>query len=491
MNTAIMNTVIMKIMITSESFKKSYKINSRTSSSTLRQAYQVISQISATLIISAAVLATQATSASAGPRSRDEGVRDTILTNGITTLAFEDKSDPLIAITVLYDVGSRDDPPGKTGLAKICEWIMNNGSLGYWKGERERLLHPAGGSSSSLVWQDYSSYSSRFPKELLRKVLLIEADRMESPLISRETVEAAKHSVMREQRIARENNIYSALTSETLNQSYTKHPYRADEYGSPSDLAAIEPEDVRVFMRRFYQPSNATLSIVGDFKSKNLFEELTEIFSDIPTGPRPEHTYPTEPEQTAERRVTVSAKLTVPVFIVSFHTPGAKDKDRLALEVLAKMLVGGRSSFLYQKLVSDTNLCFTVGGDVAEFSDPSLIYVYGFLNQGVTFSEAESQLNQNITAVASGQLTKANLIVAKNQMEAAFYNSWSGALGRSANMAHSYQVWGDGSYWEQLIKRIEKISLRDINRVAKKYLTPENRVSIFLEPQESSVESDN
>ncbi len=437
------------------------------------------------------LLTLQSASVYAGPRSKEKGVRDTTLTNGITVLAFEDKSDPLIAITVLYDVGSRDDPPGKTGLAKVCERIMNNGSLGYWKGERERLLHPAGGSSSSLVWQDYSSYSSRFPKELLRKVLLIEADRMESPLISRETVEAAKHSVMREQRIARENNIYSALTNETLNQSYTKHPYRADEYGSPADLASIEPEDVRIFMRRFYQPSNATLSIVGDFKYKKLFKELIEILSDIPTGPRPEHTYPSEPRQTAERRVTVSADLTVPVFIVSFHTPGAKDKDRLALEVLATMLVGGRSSYLYQKLVSDTNLCFTVGGAVAEFSDPSLIYVYGFLNDGVTFEETESLLNISIEEVAKGNLTQASLKIAKNQMEAAFYNSWSGALGRSSKIAHSYQVWGDGSYWEQRTGRIEKISLSDISRVAKKYLNPENRVSIFLKPKASSVNSEN
>jgi zinc protease len=447
--------------------------------------------IAMTTLISVGAITLLAGSAQAGPRDRKTGVRDTTLANGITALIYEDKSDPLIAITVLYDVGSRDDPPGKTGLAKVCEWIMNNGSLGYWKGERERLLHAAGGSSSSLVWQDYSLYSSRFPKELVRKVMLIEADRMESPLVSRETVEAAKNSVMRERRIVRENNIYSALTSETLNQSYIKHPYRTDEYGSPEDLASIEPEDVSAFMRRFYQPANATVSIVGDFKSKNLFKEIDEIFSDIPTGPRPAHTYPAEPEQTAERRVSVSAALTVPVFIVSFHTPGVKEKDRLALEVLATMLVGGRSSFLYQKLVLDTGLCFTVGGTVAEFSDPSLLYCYAFLNRGVSFDAAESLLNINLRKAANGELSKADLTIARNQMEASFYGSWSGALGRSVNVARSYQVWGDGDYWEQRVKRIEKVSLADIQRVAKKYLTAENRVSIFLEPQGISNESGN
>ncbi|MBN4057181.1 insulinase family protein, partial [bacterium AH-315-J21] len=440
--------------------------------------------IVSTVMMCAVLISLLVSSASAGPRPRDKykAAGDSTLTNGITVLSFEDKSDPLIAITVLYDVGGRDDPSGKSGLAKVCEWIMNNGSLGYWKGERERLLHAAGGSFYSQVWQDNSTYSTRFPKDLLRQILLIEADRLENPLITRETVEAAKRSVIREGTIERENNVYSALTSETLKQSYTTHPYRNDEYGLEAEVRAINPEDVRLFMRRFYQPSNMTLAIVGNFKNKNLLKEAVEIFDDIPSSPKPEHSYLAEPEQTAERRATVSAALQTPVFIVSFHTPSLTDPDRLALEVLSAMLVGNRSSFLYQRLVTQSGLCFTVGGAVAEFSDPSLLYCYAFLNQGVTFAEAETALLSELKNGAGGALTAADLTIAKNQMEARFVASWSGALGRSAKMARSFQVWGDGMYWLDRVERIDEVSLNDVLTVAQKYLRASNRSSIFLEP---------
>jgi len=363
---------------------------------------------------------------------------------------------------------------------------MKNGSLGYRKGERERLLHAAGGSLSSVAWQDNTMFKSRFPKKLLRDVLLMESDRLESPVISRETVESAKRSVLRERRITCENDVYSALTTETLKQSYTTHPYRNDVFGSESDLRSIEPEDVRSFMRRFYQPANVILAIVGDFKTGKLFKEVAEIFADIPTGAPPEHTYPSEPKQNAERRETVHAPLTIPVFIVSFPTPGLTDEDRLPLEALATMLVGGRSSFLYQALVTDTGLCFTVGGAVADFSDPSLLYCYGFLNPGVTFPEVEALLNEKLDEIRSGVLTEADLMIARNQLEAQFYASSEGALGWSANLARSYQVWRDGAHWETRIERIANISLADINRVAQEYLVDNRRVSIFLEPQSAA-----
>lgn len=422
-------------------------------------------------------------SVEAGPRIRGQHANDTTFSNGLTVLAYEDKSDPLIAITVLYDVGSRDDPVGRTGLAKVCEWIMNNGSLGYRKGERERLLHASGGSLSSVVWQDNSMFMSRFPKEALRTVLLMESDRLESPVISRETVESAKRSVLRRRRITRNNDIYSALTTETLRQSFTTHPYRNDVFGSESDLLNIEVEDVRRFMRSYYQPENVILAIVGDFKTKSLFKEIAEIFGDIPNGALPNHTYEPEPKQESERRETVEAPLTIPVFIVSFHTPGLTDSDRLPLEVLATMLVGDRSSILYQDLVTDSGLCFSVGGAVAEFSDPSLLYCYGFLNPDVTFPDAEALLNTRLNTIRTNGLNEADLIIAKNQMEARFYESSEGALGRSMSMARSQQVWGDGSHWESRIERITNISLEDVTRVAQKYLANNNRVSIFLKPQ--------
>ena len=147
------------------------------------------------------------------------------------------------------------------------------------------------------------------------------------------------------------------------------------------------------------------------------------------------------------------------------------------------MLVGDRSSILYQELVTDSGLCFAVGGAVAEFSDPSLLYCCGFLNPGVTFPDVEALLNTRLNTIRTKGLNEADLIIAKNQMEARFYESSEGALGRSMSMARSQQVWGDGSHWGSRIERITNISLADVTRVAQKYLANNNRVSIFLKPQ--------
>lgn len=417
----------------------------------------------------------------------EKTLRDTTFENGLTVLAMEDSSDPLIALWVQYRAGSRDDPPGKSGMAKVAREIFIGGSLGYRKGEYSRLIHSSGGSSFSGAWDDAAFYAARFPRERLREVALIEADRMEYPQISSESLAAAKAATLAERRLHLQTNTYAPLVMELFHSMYLEHPYGKTSWGLESEISSLTVEEVEDWMYDRYRPANAVICAVGDFKTSELFATMAEIFGDIPSGARTTTTYPAEPEQLAERRSQVRSSVHIPVFIVGYHIPESTHPDIFALRALSKILIGERSSRVYQRLVTESGRCLFAGGSLADFSDPGLIYFYAFMNHGEKLEDAEETLFAELASAASTGVAEAELIIAKNQLESELYLAAAPAMERAGLIANSFALWDDGMHWMQAIEQIQNVTTEDVRRVAAKYLKPENRTVIQMIPRTSGV----
>ena len=433
-------------------------------------------------LFSAALFLTPVQRASGVDRIAEAPVRDTVFENGLTVLAMEDKSNPLVALLVTYHVGSRDEVEGKTGLAQVAGRMLTTGSLGYRKEEYGRLVHSGGGDFGFEIVHDNSMYWSRFPKHLLRKVLLMEADRMENPNLSRENLEGAKSSARRVRDAYLETNIYAPLVLELLSRVYPDHPYGRLEYGSEEDISALSVSDARSWMGKFFLPANATITLVGDFKRGKLFEELLEIFADIPSAPAPLRVLPQLSDQTAERRSHIVGSIQIPVLIAGYEVPELAHQDRLALDLLAGILYGERSSRIYQRLVVSSGKCLFAGGDIVEFTGPGLLYFFAFMNQGEALSDAEALLNEEFKRVIDGDLSEGDLIIARKQLEAEIYQQGARALPRAKQISRSYETWGESMRWWDDLERLESVTLSDIARVAREYLKEEKRTIILMNP---------
>lgn len=423
-------------------------------------------------------------------RIAEAPVRDTVFENGLTILAMEDKSNPLVALLVTYHVGSRDENEGKTGLAEVAGRMLTTGSLGYRKEEYGRLIHAGGGEFGFSIGRDNSLYWARFPKELLRQVLLMEADRMENPNLTRENLEWAKSSARRARDAYLETNIYAPLVLELLSRAYPNHPYGRFEYGSEQDIASLTVDDARGWLHNFFLPANATLTVVGDFKKNDLLKELVEIFADIPSAVAPVRDLALLPEQSAERRSSVSGSIRIPLLITGYAVPDLSHQDRLPLDLLASMLYGERSSRIYQRLVVSSGKCMYAGGDIIEFTGPGLLFFYAFMNQGEALSDAEALLFEELKSVMDGSFSEGDLIIAKKQLEAEIYQQGARALPRAIQISRSYEIWGESMRWWNDLERLEGVTLSDITRVARKYLKEERRTIILMNSADANSEED-
>ena len=209
---------------------------------------------------------------------------------------------------------------------------------------------------------------------------------------------------------------------------------------------------------------------------------IDELFGDIPDNGIPLPPVAPEPPQTSERRATTPGSVRIPVFIVGYHTVKSSDPDLLPLQLLAKILISEKSSRVYQRLVVDSAVALFAHGGHIDFYDNGIIYFYAFMNRGASMEDAEAALYDEIEKVKAGNINDADLVIAKNKMEMQLYMRAAGSLSRAGQITSSKRVWGDGQQWLKNIAAVQAVTVDQIQRVAQKYLQPENRTVIYLEP---------
>ena len=404
-----------------------------------------------------------------------EDVQSFTLDNGMKILVLEDHSIPNANMYLFWKVGSRNEYPGITGLSHFFEHMMFNGSEKYGPKMFDRTMEAAGGSNNAYTTENVTVYTDWFPSSSLEVIYDLESDRIANLALDDEMVESERGVVLSERSTGLENSNFRLLNEQVKASAFMAHPYRWSVIGYESDIKNWTKEDLQTYFETYYAPNNAVVVIAGDVNYANVKKLAEQYFGPIPAQkpPRPVHTV--EPEQMGEKRVRVHKKVSTPNLMMAYHVPATSSEDFYALELMNAILSSGNSSRLYKSLVDEQQLATSVFSYMPESFDPNLLYFYAVAGGEVEESQLEASLLSELERLKAEGVSERELQKVKNQKLMELYRTLETINGK-ANTLGTYELYfGDYKKMFSAPQAYEKVTAADIRRVAKKYLTQNNR----------------
>ncbi|MDH4046139.1 MAG: insulinase family protein [Gemmatimonadota bacterium] len=414
------------------------------------------------------------------------------LDNGLSVYLVPDRTVPVVTVNVWYNVGSRNERPGRSGFAHLFEHMMFQGSANVGKGEHFQLIERAGGNLNGTTNTDRTNYFEILPSHRLNLGLWLEADRMRSLAITDENFENQRETVKEERRLRVDNQPYAAAFTEGLATGFDSTScfgYSHTVIGSMDDLSAATSPDVQDFFNLYYAPNNATLTIVGDFAPDEAKRLVRGYFGDIPRGAEP-------PGITCEARFGAAGEETVwedqlanlPAVLIAYLVPEHKDADSPALSLLQTILGDGESSRLNLALVRDQQVALQSGAFLDSRRGPGQLIGFAIANQGQTADTLAAALRAAIAEVAANGITPAELTKAKNAFRRNFVFGRQSSMGIAENVQHYVHFHDDVSEINTDLDRYLAVTAADIQRVAQRYLVPANSTTIIVVPKGQGVQ---
>jgi predicted Zn-dependent peptidase len=431
------------------------------------------------LVCALAVLNGQAQTA----RSLRVDFKETTLKNGLRVITVEDPSAPVIAVSVTYNVGSRNEREGRTGFAHLFEHMMFKGSENVGSGEHFLLVFNNGGTMNGTTNEDRTNYFEALPANQLDLALFLESDRMRSLAITKENLDNQRNAVQEERRLGVDNQPYGK--SEEIQQGliYDNFAYKHTTIGSMEDLNAASVEDVAAFFKMYYAPNNAVLTIVGDFKTDDALAKVRKYFENIPRQPTPPPVDMTEPTQKAERRTTVEDQLARAARVdIAYKAVPGNTPDFYALQVLSAALQGGQSSRLYQKLVREKEMVTNVGGFMDEKRGVGAFYTNATLRPNVKTEDVEAAIYEEIERLKKEPIADWELQKAKNSTRRGFINGLQSSLSRAITIGQYTVYYNEPNLINTRLDKVAAVTKEDVQRVANKYLLDTNRTVVITTP---------
>jgi predicted Zn-dependent peptidase len=436
-----------------------------------------------TKLLSAAFVFAVAGSALAQSSNPRVNFKETRLANGLRVITVEDHNAPVIAVNVSYNVGSRNERPGRTGFAHLFEHMMFQGSENVGKSEHFMLVINNGGTMNGTTNEDRTNYFEALPSNQLELALYLEADRMRSLAVTQENLNNQRNAVQEERRIGLDNAAYGKSGEVQQELMYDNFAYKHSTIGSMADLNAASVEDVMAFFKMYYAPNNATLTLVGDFKAAEALALIKKNFENIPRQPDPPPVDMNEPEQKAERRQSVDDQLArLPRISIAYKTVPGNTADFYALQVLANVLGGGASSRFTQKLVRGKEMVTNANSFSQEMRGVGGFYITAtprnFKNE-----EVEAAIYDEIALIQKEPIADWELQKAKAGARRAFINSLQSSLGRANAIGQYATYYNDANLINTRIDKVTAVTKEDVQRVANKYLVSTNRTVVITVPK--------
>ena len=417
------------------------------------------------------------------------------LPNGLQVVVSEDHSSPIVTVEVMYKVGFRIEPKGRTGFAHLFEHMMFQGSRNVGKIEHVKLVQANGGVLNGSTRFDYTNYFQTIPSNALELMLWLEADRMRSLAVTPENLKNQQSVVSEEVRVNVLNQPYAAFEWLSLWQRAHSNWYNAHNfYGDLSDLEAATIEDVKTFFDTYYAPNNAVLVVVGDTTPAEVMKLAVQHFGDIAPRMVPPLPDLAEPKRNEEQRFSEEDKLArTPAVALGYHLPPRLSKAFFALALLDPLLVGDESARLYQTLVKEKKIATAVGGGVNyqlgnyfDYLDPMLYTIRVDYLPGRQSSEVLALVDEVIGSVAAGGVSADDLARARTAFKAWFYGEMAGGglpgFGR-ANMLGAFTLFdGDPKKINTVLAEIDQVTGADVQAAARDYLRASNRTSVDRVP---------
>jgi zinc protease len=405
------------------------------------------------------------------------------LPNGLTVILSEDHSTPIVHVSVWYHVGSKNERPGRTGFAHLFEHLMFKGSRNVDPEGHTSLISSIGGQANAYTEDDITVFWETVPSQYLPLALWLEADRMATLRINQETFANEREVVKEERRMRVDNPPFGRLNEIIYDQAFTTHPYKHSTIGSMRDLEAASVEDVRDFYRTYYVPENATVTIVGDFEPAQVKELVNEYLGRVPKAERPvPRDIPKEPPQTKERRVTVEEPWPLPAVVVAHHITFDGNPDSYPLHIVGKILSDGQSSRIYQSLVYEKQLAVAAFGAANLIEDPNLFYAVAIVSPGKKPEDAIAALIEQFDLLKNEQVSDRELERSKNQFARDYILSRETNQEKASHLAHAVVIHRNIGTADGEFDIFQGITKADVQRVARTYFTPENRLIVTVMP---------
>jgi len=406
------------------------------------------------------------------------------LPNGLHVILHEDHATPIVAVSVMYHVGSKNEKVGRTGFAHFFEHLLFEGSENIKRGEYMKLVQAAGGQLNANTSQDRTFYFESLPSNQLELGLWMESERMLHAKIDTIGVETQRKVVKEEKKQSYDNRPYGQLLKVVYENSFTEHPYHWTPIGYDKDLSEATIDEFINFYKTYYVPNNATLVIGGDIDPIKTKALIAKYFGSIPKGTK-ELYRPSivEPAQTAEKRTTFYDNIQLPALIFSYRAPKPFTKDAYAMQLLAQLLSQGNSSRLRNALVDKQQKAVEVGAFPMPSEDPGVVMMFAIANMGIKNAELETAMNEEIEKVRTTLISDEEYKKLMNQIESDFINQNRRILGIIENLATNYTYLKNTNLVNTELALYQQVTKEDIMRVAKQYLTKENRLVVDYLPK--------
>lgn len=409
-------------------------------------------------------------------------VQEFLLDNGLKVLLLENHKSPAVTFQVWYRVGSRNERDGKSGLAHFLEHMMFKGTPKTEPEEYSRIIAKNGGRSNAFTTTDVTVYFATMSREKIGIQLDLEAERMTQALLGEKYFEPEKKVIQEERRLRTDDNPVSALAEVANALAYIVHPYRRPIIGWMDDIVNLTRQDLVEFYRQYYLPNNAFIVVTGDFSTEELLPKIRAAYGNIPRGPEPPKMTVKEPLQTGERRLIFKKKAELPFLLMFYHAPNLESPDNFALDLLAVVLAGGRSSRLYNDLVYGKRLTRGIDAEYSSVSiDPAGLTISAQLMPGKEPGEVEHEIDRALESLKSDLISERELQKAKNQIEASFIFSQDSIFGQALKIGY-YEATGDWRRLDSYLDGVRGVTREDIRRVAQLYLERDRRTVGTLIP---------
>ena len=418
-------------------------------------------------------------------------VKTHTLENGLTVVVSEDHTSPTVGVSIVYNIGMRREPQGRTGFAHLFEHMMFQGTPTAPKGVFDQVVQGGGGVLNGSTRADYTNYIESAPVSALEPILWLEADRMKTLDFSPQNLKNQQDVVKEEIRVNVKNQPYGLFFwTDIARLAFSKWENAHDGYGSFEDLESANLEDVAAFHRDYYGPNNAVIGIVGDIKAEQAFALVEKYFGALPARPVPKGTDPSEPLNTAEKRESQTDALAqVPAVALAWKAPAQRSPDQAAMAVLSHLLMGDSASRLYQGLVKGRQVAVAVQGgynwplgNAWDFSGPALLTILILHRPDASAEAVVTAIDEELQKILKEGVDAETLARVKTRLRANYVSGMEPFLSRADALAKAQALWGDAGMLNQIPGWIDAVTSADLQRVVGSYLTKQNRVVIDRVP---------
>ncbi len=418
------------------------------------------------------------------------------LPNGLRISLIQIQTAPIVSAWIWYDVGSRNELPGKTGLSHWVEHMQFKGTKNFSAQEMETSIARTGGYSNAFTSPDWTAYFQTVPSSALELALRFEADRMINSLFDPIEVENERTVILSE-REGNENDPQFLLGEMVSQAAFQQHPYRNEVLGSTEDLLNLTREDLYGHYRNYYQPANANLCLAGSFQPDKIMDLVHKYFGEIPSAETIKSIPAPEPEITAPQQLELLGAEETNYIQIAWRSPRASHPDFFAYTLVESILsgpsalnmfgtggIGNRSSRLYRELV-ESQLAAGIYGSLSASIDPGTYNLYITCRDDHTPDEVLQRLDQVIDDFLEGEVTLEEHAIALKQAHASFAYSSDNITNQAFWLGYA-QSFADYSWFTDYVGQLEAVSRDDILRVAREYLAPAHRVTGIYRPRDGA-----